>query len=154
HDDPPIAHLDESLGDAAIELRNQRVVEAADIQQTARLAMDAELRPGDDLAEFLERPEAAGHRDERIRERGHRRLAFVHRVDDAQVWKRAMGELAGDEGMWNDADGVAARLEHRVGDHTHESNSAAAEDEADSALDHFTSKPHGGRGVPVPDART
>src|SRR6185503_9856559 len=84
-DDTAVPDLDESLADSAVELCDQGIVEAADVQQPARLAVHAELRPRDHLAEFLEGAEPSRHGDKRIRQRRHRRLAFVHRVDDTQI---------------------------------------------------------------------
>ena len=102
--------------------------------------MDAELRPRHDLAEFFERPEAAGHRDERIRQLRHGRLALVHGAHDAEIGKRAVRELARDERMRDDADGVATGGEHGVGDHTHQADGAPAEDESDAAARHLPAK--------------
>ena len=47
--------------------------------------MNAELSPSEDLEEFVERPHAAGERDESPGGVGHELLAFVHGVDDAQI---------------------------------------------------------------------
>jgi hypothetical protein len=56
--------------------------------------MQAQLRPRHHLKEFLEGADAAGHRDERIGELRHHRLARVHRVDDAQVGDAGVRDLA------------------------------------------------------------
>ena len=116
--------------------------------------MDAELRPRDDFAELLECPEAARHRDKPVGQCRHRCLALVHRVDDTQVGERAVGELARDERVRNDAYGVAAGVEDGIRDHAHQSDRAAAEDEADAAPHHFASKPFSRRGVLGPGACT
>src|SRR5258705_1625952 len=129
-DDAAVPDLDEPFGDAAVELRDQRIVEAADVQQPARLAVHAELRPRDHLADLLEGAEPSRHRDKRIRQRRHRRLAFVHRVDDTQIGQRAVRELARHERGRNDADGVAAGRTHRVGNDAHQPDGAAPEHQA------------------------
>ena len=102
--------------------------------------MHPELRPRDDLAEFLERAEPAGHRDKRIRQRRHRRLALVHRIDDAEIGQRAVRELPCHEGMWDYANRMAAGCKHGVSDHTHQADGAAAEDETDATTDHLASE--------------
>ena len=52
------------------------------LAQDHGLGMQPELRPGDDLDQFVERAHAARQADEGIRHVGHERLALVHRVDD------------------------------------------------------------------------
>jgi hypothetical protein len=46
----------------------QRVIEAVDVQQAERLGVQAELRPRPDLEELLQRAEASGEREERVRQ--------------------------------------------------------------------------------------
>ena len=93
--------------------------------------MDAELRPGEDLKRLLEGAEAAGQRDEPVGQRGHRSLAFVHRAHDAQLGETAVGQLASDQRLRDDADRLAALGQHRVGEDAHEPHLAASVDQAD-----------------------
>jgi hypothetical protein len=81
-------------------------------------------------------------------------LALVHRVHDTQVGERAVGELARDERVRNDAYRVAAGAEHGIRDDAHQSNRAPAEDEADAAMHHFVPKPLGLGGILRPGACT
>src|ERR1043166_7606384 len=86
-DDGGIAHVrpDERLGNRAVEELHERSVIAGGVEEAARLGVHAELRPRPDLEDLFERAEAAGERDEAVGEIGHRRLALVHRLDDANL---------------------------------------------------------------------
>ena len=50
---------DEAVADGAVELGEEGVVEAGGVDEAAGLVLKAELRPGDDFAQFLERAETA-----------------------------------------------------------------------------------------------
>ena len=68
-----------------VHLGTQRPEEAGDVEHAARLGMDAQLSPGEDLKELIEGPEAAGQHDERVGLIGHRGLALVHRLGDLEA---------------------------------------------------------------------
>jgi hypothetical protein len=104
--------------------------------------VDAKLCPRNGLAELLKSSEAAGHRHECIREGGHRRLTVVHGVHDAEVGQRAVRELARDERVRDHPDCVTTCVEYRVCDDTHQTHTAASEDEADPAACHLAAKLH------------
>ena len=106
----------EQLGHRVVEKLDQRIVEAGHVQQPAGLLVDAELRPGDRLEELLVGAEAARQRHERVGEVGHHRLALVHRADDVQPGEALMRDLAHGERVRDDADHLAAGVQHRVGD--------------------------------------
>jgi len=80
----------------------------------------------------------------------------VHGVDDAEIGKRAMGELASHKCVRDDADGVTAGGENRIRDDAHQANSPAAEDEANAAASHLASQLTGDVriDVPMPCARS
>ena len=63
------AHLpaQEALLHGVVEEGDERLVVARHVQQPQRLGVDAQLRPGVDLEELLERADAAGQRDEGVR---------------------------------------------------------------------------------------
>src|SRR5687767_4687274 len=52
--------LEKPVRHGAVELGQQRIVEAQDVEQASPLAMEPELRPGHHFAEFLDGAEAAG----------------------------------------------------------------------------------------------
>ena len=92
--------------------------------------MAAKLRPGHLLDHLLKRADAAGQGDKGIGFVEHALLAFVHVVGDDQI-ASGVGVLTIFEKSRNDADDLAAAIEHGVGDLTHQSDRAAAIDEAD-----------------------
>src|SRR5215813_6289308 len=115
----------EALGDRVGEELPEPVPVAVHVEHADRLGVNAKLRPSEDLEGLLERAQASGQRDEPVDERGHGGLALVHRAHDAQLGEPGMGQLARDERLRDDADRLAARLEHCVGDDAHEPHGAA-----------------------------
>jgi hypothetical protein len=93
----------------------------------------AELRPGDDLEQLLERPVAPWERDEAVGELRHARLALVHAAHDVHAREMRVRHLARDEAVGDDARDVAALLERRVGEHAHQPDVPAPVDDADAA---------------------
>ena len=112
---------------------DQRPPEAVDVEQPDRLRVQAELRPRQLLEQLVERPEAARKRSEPVGELGHQRLSLVQRPDDVQLGQSAVGELAIDEQLRDDADHLAARPECAVGDRAHQPDAPAAVDDPDPA---------------------
>ena len=78
-----------------VEEAHEAVEVAAHVEEPERLGVQAELVPGVDLEQLLERPHPARQRDERVGQLRHHRLALVHRVDDAQVAQRRDGRSRG-----------------------------------------------------------
>src|SRR4051794_5692469 len=117
-----------------VEEAREPVVVAAHVEQPERLGVQAELIPGVDLEQLLERPHAAGQRHERVRELGHQRLALVHRVDHPQIGQPGVRDLAVDQRLRDHADHAAAALQRRVGDGAHQTDARAAVDELDATL--------------------
>ena len=115
------AHLraQEALLHGVVEEGDERLVVARHVQQPQRLGVDAQLRPGVDLEELLERADAAGQRDEGVGELRHQRLALVHRADHPQVVEAGVADLAVEERLGNDADDLAARAARRFGQGAH-----------------------------------
>ena len=128
------ARADEALARHVLEQRQHRVPEAIDIGEHDRLLMLLELRPGELLDEFLERPEAAGERHEGIRLHEHQMFALMHGVDHDQLLHIDQHVFAEVEEGGNDAGDVAAIVEHGAGDLAHQPDTAAAIDEADAFL--------------------
>src|ERR1700678_2067991 len=93
-DDLAVCRADEAVLAAPVELPYQWVIVAAQIGQQTRLTVNAQLYPGNRLAELLERSEASRQRDEAVGEFGHQGLALVHGADDAQVADAAVRQLA------------------------------------------------------------
>ena len=58
--------LDEAFGHSLVDECRQRRVEPADIQQSAWLAMHAQLGPRHRFEEFFERTDPAGHGNEGV----------------------------------------------------------------------------------------
>ena len=70
-----------------------------------------------------------GQRDEPVRQLRHQRLALVHRADDAQIAEPGVADLQIHQCLRDHADDLATVSQYRVGEHTHQSDVAAAVDE-------------------------
>ena len=81
-----------------------------------------------------------GNRDEGVGQLGHHRLALVHRVDEVQFGEAGMRDLEIDQRLRDHAIDLAARVQHRVGDHAHQAEPPAAIDEADAAPRHLVAE--------------
>jgi hypothetical protein len=64
--------------DHLIEEADKRIEITGNIQDAERLFMDAELRPGEDLGEFVQGTRTAGQCYKSIREIGHQGFPLVH----------------------------------------------------------------------------
>ena len=126
-----IFRRDESLVDQMLYQCEQRGVEMVDVEQADRFSVDADLRPGDDLEQLIERPKAARERDEGIGEIGHQHLPFVHAANLMHVRHLGVCVLTAKEAAWHHANDLAALREHRVGKHTHQAAAATAIHSAD-----------------------
>jgi hypothetical protein len=142
-----MGRADEALSDGVVEEGEEGVVEAFDVEKAVGFAVKAELGPGEDFGKFLEGAEAAGQGDEGIGKVGHEGLAFMHGGDDPKVFKAKMGDFLRNEGLRDDAGDFAAGGHYGVGDGAHQPDTAAAEDEADTAFGEQGAQIAGGRGV-------
>src|SRR6266571_4248634 len=109
----------ELLARGMIEHRQQMIVVAVDIENATRLAVQAELRPGQRLAELLEGTEAAGHSDEAIGQIRHHLLALMHGVDYMQMGELMIRELLAPQRMRYHTNHFAASPHRRFCDCTH-----------------------------------
>mgnify|MGYP000495273649 CR=1 FL=1 len=91
------------------------------------LGMDAELLPGDDLQRLVERPQPAGQDHETVGQLEHAVLALVHGGGDNLFCHFVVADLQVLEEFGDDADGLAAAAEHRVGQHSHQADTPAAD---------------------------
>ena len=82
---------DEAFPDGVPEEREEPRPVALDVDQAHGLPVDAELGPREDLEDLLERAEAARQRHEAVRQRGHQRLALVHRAHDVELGEAVVG---------------------------------------------------------------
>src|SRR5205085_7142233 len=69
------------------------VPEAVDIEQAKRLGVIAERVPAPRLEQFVERPDAAGKREEGVGEVSHARLTLVHVGDGVEPGQRWVRDL-------------------------------------------------------------
>lgn len=70
--------LDEPLLTGMSHPGQERVEEPADVEQADGLPVDAQLRPGEDLEQLVQRPEAARQRHEGVAAVGHQRFTLVY----------------------------------------------------------------------------
>ena len=120
--------------DGVVEEREERAPVAEGVQQSHRFGVNAELGPGENLAELIKGAIAAWHSDERIGEIGHESFALMHGFDDAEIGESAVGDFAVDEGGGDDSDDFAAVSEGGVGERAHESDIGATVVEADAVV--------------------
>ena len=95
--------------------------------------MPAELRPGHLLDQLFQRADAAGQRDERVRQLEHLLFAFVQVARDDQLAAVERALALGQE-VRDDAGDLAAVVEHGFGKLAHQADRAAAVDQADAVL--------------------
>ena len=92
--------------------------------------MDMELGRREDLEDLVERAESARQGDERIRKRQHMGFALLHIGRDDQLVGRFGRRLEMPRQLWQDADDLCPVVPSRAGGFAHQSDAAAAEDEA------------------------
>src|SRR6185369_668844 len=126
----------ESAVGRMIDELDHAIPEAIDVQQTEGFGVIAERIPAPCLEQFIQRSDAAWKRKESIREIGHLRLALMHGVDRVKLGDSRVSDFEVHQRSWDDAVDLAARLEHAVGDQSHQPEPASAIDEVDTALDH------------------
>src|SRR5690606_10793519 len=118
-----------------VEQFQHRVPETVNIGEHHGLVMTAELRPGHDLHDLLERADTSGERDERISAVEHGMLALMHVFGDDQfikpVLQRAASFLAQQE-AWYDAADASAGVKAAGRDGSHDPDGSAAKDQAQS----------------------
>jgi hypothetical protein len=143
----------ELFPDGPVEELQQGVIVAGDVQQAAGLAMEAQLRPGQHLAELLQGPVAARQRDEGVGQLRHQRLPFVHRAHHPQFGEPAVGQLARLQRRRDDPDHLAARRQRAVGGDPHQSNVAASVDQPQAPPGRQLAQPPRRLGVDRPRPR-
>jgi hypothetical protein len=115
-----------------VDQREQRRPIAGNVEDDDGLVVERELLPGDDLEEFVERPEAARQDGEGVRHLEHELLALVHAANHPQVADAVMSDLLVMEMRGDDAGDAAVAGEDGVGDATHQADPAAAVDQLDA----------------------
>ena len=108
----------------------QRPVVAVDVEQHDGHADDAELVPRQDLEHLVERAEATGEHDHTVGQFRHACLATVHVVGDLEFGETDVCEFEIPQLLGDDADHLAAAVDHGVGDRSHQPHVAAAVDES------------------------
>ena len=114
-----------------------RVPEPLDIGEDDRLAVMAELRPGHDLDDLLDRADAARQRHKGVGFLEHRVLALMHVLGDdefVEALQRGLGGFLGHQEAGNDAGDLAAGAQRAIGHRTHDALAAAAIDQPQAGL--------------------
>ena len=123
----------EALVDRVRHEAQQVVVVAVDVEQADRLVVVAELAPGPDLVQLLQRADAAGQGDEGVGALGHHLLAHVHGRHHVQFVQAGVADLALHQAFGDDADHAAAGGQRGVGHLAHQADLAAAVDQLPAA---------------------
>ena len=79
--------------DRLVEEGDQVVEIAVRVEQSYRLVVETELRPGQHLEKFFQGPVPARQRGKGVGAAGHERLALVHVAGDDQLVQLPVGEL-------------------------------------------------------------
>ncbi len=98
------------------------------------MAVQAELTPGPDLEQLLERSQSPRKPDERLRQLGHGGLSLVHRLDDLETCEALMGDLPLHEESGNHPGDLAPGFERRIGEDAHEPDVTGSVDQVDRTL--------------------
>jgi hypothetical protein len=117
-----IAHVIQKL--------EKRLVEAADIEQSDGLEVQAELKPGKYLDHLLEGANASRQCYEEIRKLSHAVFALVHGIHRNKLGEVMMCALLCNHCLRDDTDDFTASGQRSVGQHAHETGTAAAIDDA------------------------
>ncbi len=94
--------------------------------------MKADLKPGGDLGEFLQRAKASWHGDEGIGASNHLGFPLVHRCHLDEVGDAFVLDLMRKQARWHHSRHSATTGENRVGNPTHQADGAAAVDQLDA----------------------
>lgn len=116
----------EALRLAMTQKRQQAVVEAVMVEQADGLGVIAELAPRPGFKKFLESANAARQGQKSAGAGGHEVLALVHGLHNVQLGAAAMGMLALNQRLRNNANDAAARLQRGISHSAHEAVFAAA----------------------------
>lgn len=112
--------------------------------------MNAQLQPRGNLEEFFPTAVSARQKHEGVGEIGHEGFSFMHRGNDVKFGKRFVSNFLLHERFGDDANGLPARCEHRVGQNSHQSNTTAPKDERDVIFGKLVPKSRGGLRVEGP----
>ena len=117
----------------------ERIKVALGVEEPDGFLMKAELSPGQDFKELLERSKAAWQGNEAIGQRGHSCLPGVHRVHhfklgDASMLDPLPIDFPAEQALRNDARDVTAGPKAGVGDDTHQADIAPPIDEFDALM--------------------
>ena len=113
-----VAHMGEKL--------KEEVVEAADIEKPDWLEVDAKLKPGEYLDDFLKSANTSGKCCKCISKARHEVLAFMHRFNGDKLRESVMRPLLGNHGARNHPDDLASCGERGIGENPHQTNAPSA----------------------------
>ena len=108
--------------------RQQWIPIPVDIGDQDRLAMAAELSPGQLLDQFFERADPAGQGDKGIGAIKHCAFTLMHIAGDDQLLAEPAWPLASGEKFGDNSGGLAAMRQHGVGEYAHQADRTAAID--------------------------
>ena len=103
------------------------------IQQPAGLFVKTQLSPGQCFENLLKSAPASWHGNKAVRHMRHQRFSLVHRMHDMLLRQAGMRHLFNGQRLGNDANRLAARVQHGIGDSPHHANPRAAVDQANAA---------------------
>jgi hypothetical protein len=120
-----VLRVQKTLSHHVIEKTCQGIVKTIHIEQTARLAVKFQLRPGEGFGNFFQGTQPARHGNEAVGQFSHHGFALVHVVDHVQFGDAAVRQLALFHAARDDADHLAVGFQNRLGNFAHQSRIAA-----------------------------
>ena len=108
---------------------HQAAVVAVGVQQAHGLVVVAQLAPGPDLEQLLQRAYATGQGQEGVAALGHHGLAFVHARDHMQFVAQLVGQLLVHQRLRDDAHHASAGQARGLGHRTHQAATPTAIDQ-------------------------
>jgi protein-tyrosine phosphatase len=124
--------VDEPVPDRVGHQVHQGIPIPVDVKEAARDPVQAQLRPGQRLDQFIQRPQTARQGHYGIGQVEHGGLAIVHRSADPQLGEAAVNRFPAIHERRDDPGHRPPSRQRRVGKVPHESDGAAAVDETDT----------------------
>ena len=128
----------ESSGGCVADKREQRLPIALAVENNHRTIVQLKLFPGQNFKRFIKSPKPTGQHNERLGAVDHHPLALMHRGYDVKFRQRLVRDFHLFYVAGNDTDNFAPGSKGRVRCKPHQTDTAAAIDQPDSA---FAEKP-------------
>ena len=117
---------------------DEAVVVIVDVENADRFVMQSQLEPCGCLEQLFHRTDTAGSGDETVCQIRHQGFALVHVLDDVKSRQLFVSQFLVHQIFRNDTGDFATEMDHFIGKNAHQPHFAAAIDQRDVFVDHFT----------------